>query len=225
MSITAQSPEDLRIDSIAYRKLDGTTLDGIRNPRLYADRDRDGEAEAGELLAAGAVDGAGGAVRFGAIPAPAGIVAAGESIDLILLVDLDAPASGEVSSALLIPHPPDPGGAGLVFLIAAALAVLLVEARSHGRLEPRSRPLRRAAGTLAALLFAAALLAPAGGCGGSGGGGGGAGAPVVERPREIQLGLLDADDLKLGGAATGVAASIEGLPEGGLRGPRYEIGN
>jgi hypothetical protein len=212
LSLQVDSVEDLVLESLLYRKVEGTTLDGVREAVLYVDKNLNGNLEPDEKAGDGIVDPDGGGIRFGGL--------AGSSREIVLM-------AGSAASLFLVASIETAQGAAPLRSapLAVLLAVLLGGAAFFLVLPVW---LRRGVGSrrclipleaLVAMLFLSVSVALGGGCGGGGGGKGARG--TVERPPEIEVGLLGADDLVLRGSLTGAPVILRGLPDGGLIGPPH----
>jgi hypothetical protein len=239
---------DVELTGLVYEELEGKSLEGVTRPRLFADRDADGRLEPGELLGEGVIESARGAIRFGGAGA-SGAEGGGEggsgaaplapltrrfapltATDLVLVAELPLaarPAARSASGAASAL-----AAAGRVGRLLARLAVLLVAlaaalAAARAALLARRPALPRSGAALraawAASAFAGAaltVLAPLAGCGG-GSGGGSSEAPA--EVRTIRLGILEPAAIDIRGAESGVRASIDGLPAGGIAGEKFRL--
>ena len=62
------SVEDLIVESVIHRRVEGTAVDGLVEPRLFLDRDRDGDLEDHEFLEQGTIEPEDGSIRSATEP-------------------------------------------------------------------------------------------------------------------------------------------------------------
>ncbi len=192
----AGDSEGLRLLDIAYRAVEGTSLDGLTNPRLFVDLNGNGVLDAGEDPRAGAVDAGASRIVFTSL----GIeIPPSSEIELVLLADLELSESATA------------GGALAVFLMLAAGALLL--RTRHGRLQP-------GLASALALVLVCCVISIGAGCGGGGGGGGKAPATVQQ---SFHLTIGSADDIRAEGLTSGTEPDLGAFPAGGIPGPLYVL--
>ncbi len=174
---------------------------------LYLDSDADGAFSAADraLGIETAVASNDGAVEFTFTER----IATGVPTRFFLVGDLAAP--GVPAAGVMGPFMPR---GSRHFALGAVLAGLVAAVVLSARASGARGTLRKRLAPLAASFILAALAA----CSSGGGGGGAAGAPAASR--QVRFDVLDAADVSLQGAVTGIQGSATGLP---VQGPALDV--
>ena len=196
LTLAAGDGEGLRLLDISYQAVEGTSLAGLTNPRLFVDVNQNGALDAGEDARAGAIDSDTNRVLFTGL----GIeIPASSEIDLVVLAELELSDAAVAGGALAIP----------VVLAAGALLLLMRRRRYQPQLV-----------SALALVLVCCVVGIGVGCSGGGGGGGGGGAPATTQ-QSFQLTLDTAGDIRAEGLTSGTEPVLSAFPADGIPGTKY----
>ncbi len=215
LTLPGTPSRSLRVQEITYTTGDGVDFTRLENPRLAADLNSDGTFESSETIPVSSQDEDLGRITFS--PPSHWLIPAGGSLDIVLVGDI---TSEETEQSVFVPYSiPKVPLIGIGAMLLMGLLVLVRWTRIEWRL-PKLEPIALRMACL--VLLSCFLLVIDTSCK-SGGGGSSSSGPVggttPSPSATMQLGILNANDLRLVDTTNGFEATLNNFPADGIPGP------